>query len=253
MLVGATVRDLLLFHVYGGPHPSRRTRDVDFAFAVNSWESFESLRAALLASPNFRPSRVEHRLIFSSSTVEEAEVDLIPFGGISSSEGTITWPPEFDTAMSVAGFEEALSGAVWIQLAEDLTIPVVSLPGLAVLKLFAWSDRKQDRDATDLDRVIRSYADVGNEDRLYDSPLPEEFGFDLELAGAKLLGADVVALCQPATLQKLQQIFTPDIIEKLVSNITSRGSHRDDIEPRATRLVNVFFAPILSAPLETSE
>lgn len=204
MLVGATVRDLLLFHVYGGPHPTRRTNDVDFAFAVDSWESFESVRAAFLASGNFSPSTLRHRLIYTSTTIQEAEVDLIPFGGIASREEMITWPPEFERAMNVAGFEEALSAALWVSIVEGLTVPVVSLPAFTVLKLFAWSDRRLDKDATDLNRVIRFYADAGNEDRLYETSLPEEFGFDLELAGAKLLGADVAALCRPATLQKLK-------------------------------------------------
>ncbi len=250
MLVGATVRDLLLFHVYGGPHPTRRTNDVDFAFAVDSWESFESIRAALLASGNFSPSKVRHRLVYTSTTVQEAEVDLIPFGGIASPEAMITWPPELERAMNVAGFEEALSAAVWVSIIEGLTVPVVSLPAFTVLKLFAWSDRKEDRDATDLERVIRSYADAGNEDRLYDSPLAEEFGYDLELAGAKLLGADVVALCRPATLQKLKQIFTPDLIEKLVNHMLGRGYRMEDSELHAMRLVNIFFGPLLSVSSE---
>jgi predicted nucleotidyltransferase len=252
MLVGATARDLLLFHVHGGPHPSRHTRDIDFAIAVNSWEAFEAVRNALLAQGKFKPSKVQHRLLYSSLTVTEAEVDVIPFGGIASPEETITWPPELDTAMNVAGFEEALAAGVWISITEALTVPVVSLPGLAVLKLFAWSDRRLDRDATDMSLLMRFYADAGNEDRLYDSSLAAEFGFDLELAGAKLLGADVVALCWPVTLQKLQQIFTPDNVEKLVNHMIGHRYRMDDSEPREIQLVNVFFGPILSASSENT-
>lgn len=114
--------------------------------------------------------------------------------------------------MSVAGFEEAFSASVCIAIAENLNVPVVSLPGLATLKLFAWSDRKDDRDATDLLRVIHSYADAGNEDRLYDSSLVEEFDFDLDLAGAKLLGMDVAALCNPETLRKAFQAAVGDVL-----------------------------------------
>lgn len=250
MLVGATARDLLLFHVHGGPQPSRRTRDIDFAVTVDSWEAFEAVRNALLAQDNFNPSKVQHRLLYSSLTVPEVEVDIIPFGGVASPEEMITWPPELDTAMNVAGFEEALSTSVWISVTEALVIPVVSLPGLAVLKLFAWSDRRWDGDATDVRQVIRLYADAGNEDRLYDSPLAEEFDFDLGLAGAKLLGTDVAALCRPATLQKLQRIFTPDNIEKLINHMLGHGYRIDDSEPRETQLVNVFFDPILSASAE---
>ena len=109
MLVGATARDLLLFHAHGGPQPSRRTRDIDFAITVDSWEAFEAVRNALLAQDNFNPSKVQHRRLYSSLTVPEVEVDIIPFGGIASPQETITWPPEFDTAMNVASFEEALA------------------------------------------------------------------------------------------------------------------------------------------------
>ena len=250
MLVGAMARDLLLFHVHGGPEPSRRTRDIDFAVTVDSWEAFETVRNALLTQGNFSPSKVQHRLLYSSLTVPVVEVDVIPFGGLASPEEMIIWPPELDTAMNVAGFEEALSASVWISVAEALTVPVVSLPGLTVLKLFAWSDRRWDGDATDIRQVIRFYADAGNEDRLYDSPLAEEFGFDLELGGAKLLGADVVTLCRPATLQKLQHIFTSDNIEKFVDHMIGHGYRMDNSEPRETQLMNVFFGPILSASLE---
>lgn len=38
MLVGATARDLLLFHVYGRP-PLRATVDFDIAIVVESWEN----------------------------------------------------------------------------------------------------------------------------------------------------------------------------------------------------------------------
>jgi predicted nucleotidyltransferase len=39
IVVGATARDLLLFHVFGIP-VTRATVDVDFAIAVDSWERF---------------------------------------------------------------------------------------------------------------------------------------------------------------------------------------------------------------------
>ena len=39
MLVGATARDLLLYHVFGHP-VTRATYDLDFAILVDSWEQF---------------------------------------------------------------------------------------------------------------------------------------------------------------------------------------------------------------------
>jgi hypothetical protein len=52
--------------------------------------------------------------------------------------------------MTVAGFEDAIAAAVQVQVSADLTVPVASLAGIAVLKLFAWQDRyTTDKDALD--------------------------------------------------------------------------------------------------------
>lgn len=65
-----------------------------------------------------------------------------------------------------------------------------------MLKLFACHERS----TTDLYRVISTYADAGNMERLEDAiDLLEEEGHDLELAGAALLGLDARRLCGSAT------------------------------------------------------
>jgi predicted nucleotidyltransferase len=79
---------------------------------------------------------------------------------------------------------------------------VVSFAGLAALKLFAWQDRKTtDKDALDFYRVLSTYADAGNLDRLYGEEirLLEQACYDLELAGAALLAHDVKQLASAAT------------------------------------------------------
>ena len=83
IVVGATARDLLLFHVFGIP-VTRATADIDFAIAVDSWERFQALRGALLASGHFREGKVEHRIYLKAPSItEEIPVDLIPFGGVA--------------------------------------------------------------------------------------------------------------------------------------------------------------------------
>ena len=75
---------------------------------------------------------------------------------------TIAWPPAKDTVMTVAGFEDAMAASLQVQVSPTLTVPVVSLAALAVLKIFAWEDRKTtDKDAVDLYLVISTYADAG--------------------------------------------------------------------------------------------
>src|ERR1700749_1914457 len=106
MIVGATARDLLLFHVFGIP-VTRATADVDFAVAVDSWDRFRELRTALLGSTHFREEAIEHRIhLKAHSVTEEIPVDLIPFGGVAEAD-MIHWPPERETVMTVAGFEDA--------------------------------------------------------------------------------------------------------------------------------------------------
>jgi len=95
--------------------------------------------------------------------------------------------------MNVAGFSEALESAVRVRIDFDLAIPLASLPGLIILKLFAWLDRKQERrDAPDILTIISEYADAGNEERLYTDELQilEAAEFDITTAGARLLGED---------------------------------------------------------------
>jgi len=69
--------------------------------------------------------------------------------------------------MNVTGFSDALESSIHVQIDTALVIPVVSLPGLIILKLFAWLDRKHERrDAPDILKIVSEYADAGNEERL---------------------------------------------------------------------------------------
>ena len=104
---GATARDLLPFRVFGIP-AIRATLDVDFAIAVESWDKFHRMRNALLATEEFVPTKVEHRLYFKES---EIPIDLIPFGEVAEGD-TIAWPPAKDTVMTVAGFEDAMAASI---------------------------------------------------------------------------------------------------------------------------------------------
>ena len=95
VLIGAMARDVLLGHVFG-LDPGRATRDVDVAFALESWEQFQQLQDRLIAGGRFVATRdVTHRLLFSlDDTIQQYIVDLIPFGGVEQSAHTIAWPPD---------------------------------------------------------------------------------------------------------------------------------------------------------------
>src|SRR5580658_1260519 len=116
-LAGATARDLILVNVHG-LRPGRATRDIDFGIAVESWAQFELLKERLLATNDFSASRAQQRLTFTDSNEGiSIPVDLIPFRGVASADGTIAWPPGRDIVMNVAGFEDQLdleNRTVWI-------------------------------------------------------------------------------------------------------------------------------------------
>lgn len=107
---------------------------------------------------------------------------------------------------------------------------VASVPGLTLLKLAAWVDRglENNKDATDLHRLLTTYADAGNADRLYDHEMDllETVGFDMELAGAELLGRDVATICQTKVLHQMRSLLTSERSrERLASHMVHSNLH----------------------------
>lgn len=192
LLVGAMARDVLLEYAHG-IRAARATEDLDFAFTLDRWEDYAALKRALLSDPNFSEVRdVEHRLLYK----RDRKVDLIPFGGLERADRTIVWPPREDAMMHVIGYSEALARAELVRLPANETVLVVSLPALALLKLFAWRDRRLTqprKDASDLRLILENYLAAGNRQRLYESEnhLFEDPEYDEGRAGAWMLGADV--------------------------------------------------------------
>ena len=152
-----------MVHVHG-LRPGRATYDIDFGIAVENWDHFARLKEHLIATGDFAADRrALQRLIYSDQGAGfSLPVDLIPFGGVASGDGTIEWPPSRDIVMNVAGFEEALTSSMPVEIAPGLVVRVASLTGLALLKLVAWSDRgrETDKDAVDLYRLVTSYANI---------------------------------------------------------------------------------------------
>lgn len=220
-LAGATAREIMLRHVFGRP-PGRRTIDVDLGIAVRDWNHFKLLKTALVEQARFQAHpRMVQRITYPSKPT--VVVDLIPFGGVETAEGTIAWPPEEDIVMRVTGFSDGLESAVPVRLGPNLIIPVVSLPILLVLKLFAWTDRKYEkRDAPDIYTLLRQYGDAGNEDRLYgkDMSVLEAEGYDFELAGALLIARDAARMVSADTQKRLREILESDaLMEELTNQI----------------------------------
>lgn len=248
-------RDVLLSFAHG-IRIARATQDMDFAFALDSWEGFERMRGELLASGDFvdDPSGVAHRTIFA----HHYRMDLIPFGGMERGDRTIAWPPEHNVVMQVVGFREAMTKAVQIQLQDGVIVDVASLPAQAVLKLFAWRDRRADRpgvDAGDLRLLLRHYLEAGNQGRLYtdaDHLLTME-NYDYHRASAWLIGYDARqllheaddsgAMAMGALLQLLESEIDPDGQLTLVVDMRTGDAEAD------LALLTAFQAGLRASPL----
>lgn len=246
-LVGAMARIILLENVHGLA-AGRATTDVDFAFALDNWDQFTAIRASLLANADFEESKhVAHRLHFRPEGLEhQYKVDLIPFGGIETSPNTIAWPPDMAVLMNVAGFGDALAAAVTVEVSPGLEIAVASLPGIAILKLFAWADRGQEnpKDAIDLVLLLRSYNEAGNASRIYGETSAlaalEAVGYDLELAGAWLLGSDATAMVSAQTGANLEALLHGSTRGKLIEDMARAMLGRHDALDYSRRLLEQF-------------
>lgn len=133
--------------------------------------------------------------------------------------------------MRVAGFSDGMDSSVQVRLADDLVVRVVNLPCLLMLKLFAWLDRKQEkRDASDIHTLLKQYGDAGNEERLYGEAvsLLEAENFDVEIAGARLLGQDVaVVLCEDTKARAKEILESEQQMEELTQHIVLLSGRND--------------------------
>ena len=251
MLVGATARDLLLTHVFNGP-AGRATYDADFAVAVANWGEFERLKTGIASRTGFTSNETSlQRLYYKAkdgSAGQSYPIDLVPFGEIASDHGKIVWPPDMAVVMNVAGYDEVLAAAEDVEVASGLICKVTSLAGLAVIKLMAWSDRGpgDPRDAHDLLQLMSTYASAGNEGRLYDTEfaLLEAVDYDLDLAGACLLGKDVARLLKPETRANLVKLIDSRH-ESLMRGMVGAIRQREDAQERVETPLQQFRSGLL--------
>lgn len=188
-IVGALARDLMLEHAWNLP-PQRATKDIDFGVRVADWDEFERLKAALLQTAQYTEHpHQQQRLLHTTGVI----VDVVPFGAIEAPPGNIVWPRDEAITMTTLGFQEAYEQAIRVLIGGDTEIAVCSPAGLALLKLLAWNERRERKDAGDLGAVLYYYLEVGNAERLYEEHA-DLLDLEYKLAGAKMLGRDVRTL-----------------------------------------------------------
>lgn len=245
-LVGATAREIILEHIFDSKQ-GRETRDLDFAFALESWDQFKRIKASLAETPGFEESDKEaQRMYFRlEGLAHPFIIDLIPFGHIESRPNQIAWPPEMSIYMNVAGFQDVLSAAIDVEFMEGRSIKIASLAGISVLKVFAWGDRRHEasKDAEDLATLMNCYATAGNQNRLYEEAADafEAVDFNLELAGSWLLGWDAAKIVSEKTAESLLIIMTSrETADRLILDMTKGIKWLGDPVGLATQLRDQF-------------
>ncbi|WP_175878974.1 nucleotidyl transferase AbiEii/AbiGii toxin family protein [Burkholderia sp. BCC0097] len=256
VVAGATARDILMWHVHG-IRPVRATRDVDVAVCAVNWPFHERLVDALVATGQFaRAPKHRQKLLFDSGSPGfRTELDLVPFGPLETPSGEIAWPPGGDFVLNVLGFQEAVDTALAVSIGAGITVPVASLPALALLKLLAWKDRRarQNSDAYDLLFLLTHFHDAGNRERIWDvaPDLIEQHGFQPELAAAALLARDAKQIASPHTHDAIRALLSDDATYAMLGqDLQARafallpGEFNDD----ADRYLDAFRGGFLSGP-----
>ena len=163
---------------------------------------------------------------------------LPSMAGPSSRQSRLDWSRR-------AGYREAFEAAPLVEIDRGFVVRVVSLPGLAILKLFAWADRGagDSRDAIDLAMLLRQYGAAGNQDRLYGAEIGvmEAVSYDLDLAGARLLGRDAARISGTETRGRLLALLDDgQRLERLVRAMARDMGAAGDPVAAAGKLVDQF-------------
>lgn len=234
LIVGAVARDLLL-HYASDVELQRLTEDFDLAMAVPNWHAFTQLIEKLIATGRFAASPgVAHELRFRN----RLPVDFVPFGKVESRDRKIEWPPDGEVIMDVFGIREALASAHDVALPGDVRAKVVSLAGLALLKVVCWHDRhyrSPRKDAQDLQLILRNYLRAGNEDRLWSEFVvwTQENGFDYEHAGARMLGHDMRLLLDEDGVDRVGKLLSEQVDPEVPALLPNEMDPADPDRARA--------------------
>lgn len=210
-VIGAASRDILRLYLEAQPSP-RRTRDLDIAIAVDNWDDFGNISTYLQTQGFGKDPQRKQRFYFGPG--QDYELDIVPFGGVSTPGEKIYWPPEESPMMSVKGFASVLKDCVDVVVDDEFSFKIPSVPAFFVLKFDAWLDRHllNDKDAKDMSFILSNYYlhDVmqGLHLEVIDL-LPEPL--ETYVAGAYMLASDIVPMLEKKELKS----YADDIEKQL--------------------------------------
>lgn len=143
--------------------------------------------------------------------------------------------------MTTLGFQEAYECAVQVRFSNGISVPVCPPDGLALLKLLAWNERRERKDATDLGLLFYYYLEAGNQERLFAEHADLLELTDHKQVGARLLGRDwrklLNAQSQPLVTTILERETTAAGRYQLISNMAAGCRFLDGDVDRALMLL----------------
>ena len=245
LLVGATARDILIYH-YNLPAAGSATKDIDIGLSLDKWNSYEAFKTELLCIATFEGIS-STKFLYKRSI----KIDILPYGKICDENSFLEIPGE-DRKMNMIGFEDAYESSISYKINADTEFRIPNIPGIVAMKLISWNDRPEERnnDARDVLYFIMNYGQSGNNtDRLWntkDLNLMEKEGFDIDLAGMRLLGMDMSAMLTDKTYKTLHDIINRElnrgVDSRLVQQFTGTGNiYYDDLFSRNMTFLEKLF------------
>lgn len=211
LVIGAFARDLLFFNRFGIP-TGAGTNDLDFTLNLISWEDFGSFTEELNKQGFKQPALPGHPEKFIDTN--KVEIDIIPFGSISGNSKELIWPD--GSSWNTQGIKETMEYSWALKLGES-RINIASAAAIVMLKIFAITDRPEDRkekDVRDIFFILRNYLDIGNRQRLGKDGKQYDFLVktkgDLDLATAMLIGYDIGEIVDKDTFELLKAILVQE-------------------------------------------
>lgn len=245
-VIGAASRDILRLYLEAEPSP-RKTRDLDIAIAVDSWDDFFAVSAMLQKNGFRKDKQMKQRFYFGAEKGADYELDVVLFGGVSTPGEKIYWPQEESPMMSVKGFASVLKDCVDVVVDGEFNFMIPSAPAFFILKFDAWLDRHQvnDKDAKDMSFILANYYlhEIMNPSHLeVIDVLPDPF--DPFVAGAHMIAKDIVPLLEKDVIRS----YVTEIEKELESGQQSQlllqsmgpGYGYDTVRDAWTMIAEVF-------------
>lgn len=198
-VIGALVPELLL-----DARPPQKTNDADVTVVIESLADFNALKDRL-GDYGFTRTRLPHRMQHR----EGGLMDILPFSEALVPNGRLQL--EEGLVFNMAGFGQIVPNTISTPIEGGPALPLTPLPLYVLLKLVAFSDRKDAKDLAGVLHCLEHYLE--DDDRRYGVEHDDE-GVPFEYTCAYLLGDDGRRfLDEPlsrATLAVLDRFTDPD-------------------------------------------